>query len=566
VAEKPEKKESLTRRSFLEMIGAAGGASAVYETMVAMGLMATPPAAAAPLQLGATEGQGKTVLVLGAGVAGLTAAYRLKKAGYIVSVIEASDRIGGRNFTVSSDARDSRNVIRQNKRDDQICKFDKGLYFEAGCGRIPYHHTALLALCRELEVTLETYIMETRANRFQTPLSLGGKSTANRRIANDTRGYVAELLAKAIDKGALDAELPAPERELMRELLPSFGKIDPATGAYKGSPRIGYVEEPGVVDKGVLEKTIPREDLLKSKFWEHRFYQPEDYEWQTTLFQPVGGMRRIVDALASKVFGGTSQFRLNAPVKRITNGETIQVTLASGEVLKGDYCISTIPCRLLRPLLDASTFTPKFVDAVATPPLANTCKVGWQAKSRFWEDLEGDRIFGGISWINHPVTQIWYPSDGFFQPGPAILTGTYNYDSAKEKTAQKFGEMELKARLETALQGGELLHPTFRQWVPEETGLSIAWQQVPYLEGGWADWNRTNPTHKEAYETLLSPAPRFQRFFVAGDQISYVPGWQEGAVLSADHVIRQITGRAALRAEQLTIVEAPSAADVTGSN
>jgi monoamine oxidase len=43
---------------------------------------------------------GTTVLVLGAGVAGLTAAYELEKAGYRCAVLEARDRPGGRNWTV----------------------------------------------------------------------------------------------------------------------------------------------------------------------------------------------------------------------------------------------------------------------------------------------------------------------------------------------------------------------------------------------------------------------------------------------------------------------------------
>lgn len=154
----------LTRRRFLEMVGVVGGASAVYETMVAFGVMPTP-AAAAPLELGKDEGKGQSVLILGAGVGGLNAAYRLQKAGYLVRVLEASDRIGGRNFTVSSDPVEKRNVIRQNGRADQLCRYDRDLYFEAGCGRIPYHHTALLALCAELGVALEPYIMETRARK-----------------------------------------------------------------------------------------------------------------------------------------------------------------------------------------------------------------------------------------------------------------------------------------------------------------------------------------------------------------------------------------------------------------
>ncbi|HYL04805.1 MAG TPA: NAD(P)-binding protein, partial [Thermoanaerobaculia bacterium] len=88
-----------TRRSFLERVGLAGGAAAVYETMVALGMLRTPPAYAGaprPQRLGG----GKSVLVLGAGIGGLTATHELLKAEYHVEVLEAADRIGGRSFTV----------------------------------------------------------------------------------------------------------------------------------------------------------------------------------------------------------------------------------------------------------------------------------------------------------------------------------------------------------------------------------------------------------------------------------------------------------------------------------
>src|SRR5262245_55014924 len=144
-----------TRRQFLERVGKAGGAAAVYETMVALGLVRVPEALAAPppsLPPGSLEGV--RVLVLGAGVGGLTAAWRLAQAHADVNVLEAAGRIGGRNFTVRQGDR-----ILQKGRSDQECRFtDKELYFNAGPGRIPYHHTAVIDLCKEIGVALEVYI------------------------------------------------------------------------------------------------------------------------------------------------------------------------------------------------------------------------------------------------------------------------------------------------------------------------------------------------------------------------------------------------------------------------
>jgi len=71
--------EPVSRRRFINLVGRAGGAAAMYGTLDAMGLLRGPGAEAAPP---AGSGRGTRVVVLGAGIAGLTAAHALGKAGY----------------------------------------------------------------------------------------------------------------------------------------------------------------------------------------------------------------------------------------------------------------------------------------------------------------------------------------------------------------------------------------------------------------------------------------------------------------------------------------------------
>lgn len=524
------KGENWTRRRFLQMVGAAGGSAAVYESMVALGMLRTPEAYAGPPKLPAGIGGGKKVVVLGAGVGGLTAAYELQKAGYGVTVLEATARTGGRSLTVRAG-----DVIQQQGHDDQECRFDDGLYFNAGPGRIPYHHQAVLSYCRELNVALEVYVMESRVNLFQTPKAFGGQPKKNRQVANDTRGYIAELLAKAVQRKDLDKELSAEERKQILSLLVTFGKINPRSFRYEGSSRSGFRVPPGIVEPGTIVPPLELSELLKSEFWKYRFYQPEDYEWQPTLFEPAGGMDKFAKALAGRIAeGGIVR---NAEVTQVFNGKdgvrVVYLDRPTGRQseLKADYCISNIPLPLLRKLIANDTFEAEYKKAVAAVPFANTCKVAWQAE-RFWESEE-NQIYGGISWIDHPITQMWYPSGGFFTP-KGILTGTYNYGDV----AKAFGKEQLPDRLKIALEGAERLHPGFAKHADLKLGMSIAWQLVPFQEGGWADWTWKDD-QPAAYDRLLEPDQRFQ---VCGDQISYLSGWQEGAVLSAHHVIEQIAG------------------------
>lgn len=528
-----------TRRRFLEIMAATGGAAAVYARSDAY---AAPP----PLEPAADVGQGRTVLVLGAGVGGMTAALELLKKNFSVQVLEAQRRTGGRSLTLRNGDRVVE--VRNGVRETQEFRMDPGLYFNAGPGRIPYHHTHLIELCRDLEVELEPYVMMTRANLFQTPDAFEGRPVPNRRIANDTRGWLASLVARAADAPVLARDLEGVDKTELRSLLKTFGDLR-RTGEYTGSTRSGYVTPPGVSNPGRKEPPLPLAELVRSQFWAHKFYQPEEWDWQPTLFQPRGGMDRIENAMAVRLGG---RIRLGREVVRVetVEGGRVRVTHRNAATQGGqeqstaDFCVSTIPLPILA--RTENNFSEDFRRAIAAVPFAPTCKVGWQADERFWE--RKNQIYGGISYIDHPITQMWYPSSGFFER-KGVLTGTYNY----EQDAIDFGNMAPAQRLEKAIEGAVRLHPEFTEFVPRDRGISIAWQNVPFQEGGWAEWTKgmTVP-----YRRLLRPEGNF---WVAGDQVSYLPGWQEGAVRSAQYVVGHLARPAGLLGEEVEaeVAEAP---------
>jgi monoamine oxidase len=531
-----------TRRRFLETVGRVGGAAAVYESMVALGIVRVPDSAYAdPLQIPDGAGNGQTIVILGAGVAGLTAAYELKKrnSGFNIVILEAQHRAGGRSYTV----RNGDKIFETHGKEtwEQTCRFEgdvKNQYLNAGPGRIPYHHTVALGYCKELKVEVEPYVMTTRANLYQNKDGFHGKPMVHRRVLNDTRGWISELLTKAIDKGSLDDELSPKQKEQMLHLLNTFGPLKDKK--YVGSQRSGYITQPGVLTPGDIEPPIPRVEILGSEFWLDRMYQSEDYEWQPTLFQPVGGM----DKLAHGFLPHVGQFiKYEREVTSVRNAEKDKVVIrhraagnpsAPEETIIADWCISTIPVWILHGI--DNNFTTPFKNALKAPKQGLTCKVGWQANRRFWE-LD-DEIYGGISYINNNITQMWYPSNGYLFEEKGVLTGAYNYT----EDAAYLGNQPLKERLKIAMAGGRLLHGAQFDAIPIDLGLSIAWHHVPYQLGGWADWDKVPGVH---YETLLEPDGRV---IVAGDQVSYLPGWQEGAMLSARHVLQRISRGTRLKA------------------
>lgn len=547
-------KKGVSRRRFLERIGMAGGSVALYETMTALGLINLPEVWAGPPQLPAGSGTGKTVVILGAGIAGLTAAYELTKANYQCQIFELSERAGGRNHTarrgtVLFEKQSSGTILKQE------CNFDDKLYLNLGPGRLPYHHRRVLHYCQELNVGLEIYVMETMANLFQTNKAFGGKAQIRRRIANDIQGYISEMLAKAINQNALKEELTDDDRSRLLCLLKNFGdlganKICTSCGKekcqtcnsscldclncgkqcvtcfqYTGSTRDGCkitVYEPCEPDP---QLKLALNELLSSEFWRHKFYQSFEYEWQPTLFQPVGGMDKIVDGFKNKI-GNLIQYhtgvlnietqadKVTVTVKNFMTGATTNIT--------ADYCISNIPLPLLKNI--KNNFTQEFRDAMDQCVYDPTCKLGWQANSRFWEN-DQNQIYGGISYTDDPITQMWYPSYDYFTRN-GTLTGVYNYD----KDAIAFGNMSLEQRIQTARAGAIKFHPEFADTnlVPSDKAISIAWQNITNEGGGWANWSPDNQDHSQAYTRLLAPD---RSFYVTGDQVSQLPGWQEGAMM-----------------------------------
>src|SRR4051795_8693719 len=145
----------VSRRAVLEAVGAVGGAGLLFESMGALGLAPTAGAAQAPYRaptpgdFSLTGRRRARVVVLGAGIAGLTAAYELGKAGYDCVVLEASSRPGGRNWTI-------RGGTTQQDLDGQVqtAGFAKGQYLNAGPARIA-QWMVTMDYCRELGVAIE---------------------------------------------------------------------------------------------------------------------------------------------------------------------------------------------------------------------------------------------------------------------------------------------------------------------------------------------------------------------------------------------------------------------------
>jgi monoamine oxidase len=519
-----------SRRDLLALIGTLAGSTAMYHAMTSLGF-AADSAYQGPIRLSG-DVRGASVLVLGAGLAGMTAALELRNAGYKVQVLEFNARAGGRNWTLRGG--DTYIELGGNK---QICEFAEGLYLNPGPWRIPYHHRALLDYCKRLNVALEPFVQLNYNALLHASGAFGGQPQRLRAIKADFQGEVAELLAKVTAQGKLDEAVSAEDKDILLQALKSWGALDD-NYAYKASlisaDVRGYAKWPGggLGAEPIAGETIGLPEILKSRLW--RYLQTfAAHSFQMTMFQPVGGMDMIGKAFAREL--GTL-IRYDAKVVRIEQDDDgVSVSYvdarspAEVRLAKADWCVCTIPLSILSQIpIDVGPRMKAAIDAV---PYLGAVKIGLQFKRRFWE--EDEAIYGGISYTDLPIRQIAYPNYGFNRPGRGILLGAYVVEGA---SAYEFTAMAPAERVARAVALGARLHPQYE--AEFENGIAVAWHRAPFTLGCAGYW--TEELRAAHYNDLCQIDGRI---VLAGEHASYIPVWQEGAILSALNAIARLHDR-----------------------
>ena len=513
--------KNYSRRQFLSLVGAAGGSTAIYQTSLALGLLPqTGPLALADIQqIGDHK---KKVLILGAGISGLASAYELERAGYDCTVIEASKRIGGRNLTLrSGDHVDELGY-------DQICKFDDdpNLYFNAGPARIPGHHKHVLHYCREFKIPLETYVNDNRNAYTQDSSAFAGRPVRIREYMTDARGFMSELLHKAVNRNDFEKPLSDEDKERMLEFATIYGDLD-ANAIYKGSSRAGFAHG-GFLDHGKLKGMLDFSEMLKSNFWRYRMHWAEGEDQAMPVMQAVGGMDNIIKAFIRHI---RSPILTNAQVQSIQlRRDGVDVVYnhnGKRKKLSGDFCMNSIPHHLLSGIYN--NFPKDYAAALASIERGHLCKIALQMRERFWER---DNIYGGISWTDQPIEQIWYPTHGIHSE-KGIMLGAYTFNPEHGKY---FERLSPEDRIKATIEQGEKIHPGYGNYV--ECGVSVPWGRMNHIMGCNARWS--DELFRTSFDRLLNPEGRH---YMMGDQISYHSGWQEGALTSAHHAMADINER-----------------------
>lgn len=454
---------------------------------------------------GGNSGSGKKVVVLGGGLAGLSAAYELQKEGFEVVVLEGRDRVGGRVWTVREG-------------------FEDGQYAEIGAIRIGSTHQHVLAYADELGLELDEF-PDGQPLYFVDGVRFMYEEGAPWPI-------------QGLNPDEVNTSLGDLKNRYIYDHIEMFG--DPSEGEFPD----GIVEQyDGVVWTDYLKMRGASDAFLKlytsdqgsevftigTLAW--MMAEAIDYDWVNT-YHIRGGNDGLPKALAEAV--GADNIRLGHKVVKLAMSEgQVEVTAMSAdgeEVLTADYVVCTLPF----PLLTKVTLEPQFpadkMDAIQNAYLMNAGRGYIQTKTRFWKD-EG---IGGrqIVQTNGPVERFWDISEVQDVSSEKGMIGSYTM----AQNADAYCGLTQAEREEYTLTHTEAFFPQIRE--QRVAFFHYCWREDEWALGAWTD------TLPGRWSTFAIGRRVEGRVHFAGEHTSAWAGWMEGGVESGKRAAREIVERA----------------------
>jgi monoamine oxidase len=451
--------------------------------------------------LGGRHGDRKRVLVLGAGMAGLVAAYELRRQGHDPLVLEAQNRVGGRIYTLRT--------------------FAPGLYAEAGAMRIPRAHELTLEYCHHFGLELRPFVM----GNPKGLVCVGGvRMTAAEAEASPDR--LPYELAEA-ERGKTADQLWADATAEIREMVDTAGEEAWAEivrrydeySLYEFLRLRGFSEEAieyyavmnfveADMHNAVVE--ILREDLGGA------------YVDMSTI---AGGMDRLPNAFYAEL---QDAVRFGVEVRAIEQdsaGVTVHCRIGSDRVsFSADYAICTLPFSVLRTVEHG--FSRHKDRAIRQLNYHASTKILFQVRHRFWEQTDG--IEGGATVTDLPVRRLNYPP-----PDPTTTRGVLLASYTWGQDALQWGAMSEAERIDEALEDIERIHPQIRDEF--ELGASHAWYGDRFARGAFALFAPEQQTNLQA--DIVRPEGRV---YFAGEHCSLYHAWIQGALESGIRSARAI--------------------------
>ena len=449
------------------------------------------------------QGAPKRVLIVGAGLAGLSAAYELTQAGHDVTILEARTRPGGRVHTL---------------RDP----FADGLYAEAGATRVPNHHHFTLKYTELFGLALDPFqppdmpsvyhvrgqrIRVTPGQKIEWPYDL----TAEERVLglNGMRQkYVWSMLSEVGD--VTDPRWPS--AETLRK-YDQMNRSDFWRSRGASSEAVALLSLGGIDDRVETWSTL---FMLRNQALNRKL---------TQYFKIRGGNDLLPKAFASRL---SEKIHYATPVVKIEqHPHGVKATFRQAgayHTLTGDYLICAVPFSVQKNIEVTPAFSVEKQRAIEQLPYLSASKIFLQSKRRFWVD-EG---LSGFATTDLPISQVWDAT--YAQPGMRGILQAFPI-SVHSRRVTAMSESE---RINFALEYVDMIYPGTRNHF--EGGVTKCWDEDEWARGASAYYKPGQ------FSSLLPHVSRPDgRIHFAGEHTSvWIDGWMQGALESGDRVAREV--------------------------
>ncbi|MFL5734553.1 MAG: flavin monoamine oxidase family protein [Chloroflexia bacterium] len=451
----------------------------------------------------------KRVIIVGAGMAGLSAAYELLSAGHNPVILEAQNRVGGRVYTLRE-------------------PFAPGLYAEAGAMRIPRAHDLTMAYAGKFGLDTHPFTMG-NPNAYYY---LNGCKWRVKDAGDDPDCLGFPLhdreRSKSIDELWAEALTPFAQR-LEQQTEGCWPDIVAEYDQYSTREFLETLDwSEGAIERfGLLAN---QEALMNASFLE--LLREEVGNYYTDMVELEGGMdtlpRAFLPALKDHMRFGAKMVAIDQSPDSVT----IHYRTAAGRFSEtGDYAILAVPFPVLRHVEMLKPFSRTKQRAIRQLHYDASAKILLQCRRRFWEEDEG--IFGGGTMTDLPIRTVYYPDHGR-KTGRGVLLASYTWS----EDAQRWGSLSPQDRIEQALENLCCIHPQIREEF--EVGATKMWHDDEFAGGAFALFDPGQQT--QLYEHIKAPEGRIH---FAGEHTSLCHAWLQGALESGLRAACEVNSQSA---------------------
>jgi monoamine oxidase len=443
----------------------------------------------------------RKILIVGAGMAGLVAASLLESAGHEVEILESSHRVGGRLWTLRE-------------------PFSPGVYIEAGGMRIPSFHHLVLDYAKKLGVAVRPF----RETCPKGILYCNGVKTTQEEYEKNPEIFGYEVTEDEAGMSAVElfgrALYPIIE-ELEEGGAEAWDKI---CAKYDNYTLLTFLRQEGGLSSAAIEKLgvlTGLEGWINMSLIE-ALRMSGEHAPETELYEIENGSDSLAKAFLPQL--GT-KIRYGCRVHRVEQSEQgVKVHYRKDPDCgtfsrQADLVLITAPFSVVRTMTFSPPLSHPTRRLIRELSYAPSTKVLLEFSTRFWE-REG--IEGGSSHTDLPIRNVYYPSHGVGEAGPAALLASYTW----HHDSLRWDSLSDRERVRLALSNLAEIHgeQVYEEFVG---GVSHSWLLDPNSMGAYAMFEEGQEA--ELFSFFDQPEGRVE---FAGEHLSLMHGWIQGAIES----------------------------------